>query len=197
MTEEQLTELLARVEAIEEAGPTYWDVDPEVAWHEPESQLGQLAEVYLEAGWEYCYHRGRVNFHYNVKANGNASWRAFWDKVSATNEDAHQRIEEIADNIQQSEFEFWWTEQAPEEIKELTGIKAEPYQCGRSGGYFNCSELEGNGSAMVKTAHWLDAAVEYYNGAEWGEYLAEQAIEEDTARQMARLASARPDRIEA
>lgn len=213
LTAEELAALLAqaddlrnRVDDDENPSWTWLDADPSVAWGDPESYHGKLAALYLDGGWEGCYHNESAVVHYNVKLNGMEGYRAFHarvDREKFTSEKAHTRIEEIADNLQQGDMEFWWEDDLPGFIHYendgeglgLRGVKV--YGCGRQGGYVNCRELETNPDAMLKLGAWLGEQREYFNSAEYGEDLAERAIDEYKERQTAKLASPRIERIEA
>ena len=71
------------------------------------------------------------------------------------------------------------------------------WQCGRSGGYLNAPDVEDDPRIMLQLAYIARQSRDYFNGADWGKYLAETAIEEDRERELAKLASPRPDRVEA
>ena len=211
MTETELTEYLARVDALdneEDGGETWMDADPEAAWGDPESRHGRLAALYLEAGWEGCYHREGAHFHYDVKMNGNGAYRGFRDKVDAAVSDnaAYDRISEIADGITEMELESWWENLPYDDISHIEGaVEFAPagrptfkvWQCGRSGGYLNAPKVENDPRIMLQLAFIAQGARDYFNSPEWGEYLAELAIEEYNERRMGELASPRIERIEA
>jgi hypothetical protein len=206
MTDTELIALLAKVDALEseeDRGYTWWDADPDVAWNEPESRHGRLAALYLEAGWEPCYH-GDGKFHYNVKLNGMEPWHVFRNKVDAarSDENAYSRIAEVADAITEWELEAWWENLPEDDISHIPGAipfngTFKVWQCGRSGGYLNAPDVEEDPRIMLQLAYIAQGARDYYNSADWGEYLAEMALERDTEEQLARLASPRADRVEA
>lgn len=208
MTEIELAQFLARVEAIdneEDAGNTWMDADPSVAWGDPESRHGRLAALYLEAGWKGCYHHndGAI-FHYDVKLDGMEGWRAYHDKVtrSISDQSVSDRIAEVSDGITEDYLRDWWEDLPEDGITHIPGAipfngTFKVWQCGRSGGYLNAPDVEDNPRIMLQLAFIAQQARDYYNSAEWGEYLAELALEQDSEIQLARLASPRADRMEA
>lgn len=216
MTELQLTELFAKLDALDaepDAGNTWMDADPSVAWDDPESRHGRLAALYEEAGWEHCYHNGGGRFHYDVKLNGNGAWQAFHNKVARSISDpkATDRIAEIADGLTEGELEFWWEDLPEDDISHIPGAipfdvdyaggptreRFKVWQCGRSGGYLNAPDVEDRPRVMLQLAFIAEGAREYYNSAEYGTYLAENALEQYSETMLEAMASPRPDRVEA
>lgn len=210
MTDDTLNALLAKVAAINSEiheGYTWWDADPEVAWGEPESLHGRWAALYLEAGWTRCYH-GDAVFHYDVKLHGMGANHALWNAIrEVVPPEGTARIDEIVTMLEEDELDNWWTHTTPYFIEELrpnhalaprstSGVRPQVWSCGR-GGWLNAPDYERDPEVMIRLAGHLAESVRYYTSAEWGEYLASEALELDRDSQMAALASPRPDRIEA
>lgn len=204
--EERALELISRVEALsaDDDAWTWLDGDPEVAWGadpiESPSYHGRLRAILEEAGWERCYHRGRGELHYNVKLNGSRAYRGFQDAISELHPDAQSRVEAIAGDpygLQDQELEWFW-EELRDFVKYELKSSGKVWQCGRSGGYAQPDKhLLTDGVAMVRLAQYLERNRDYFNSREFGEYLAERAIEVDEEEQIQALASPRPERVEA
>ena len=213
---EAIRDILA-MEAADEDAFTWLDEDPEVAWGadtetEP-TYHGRLREIYYSIGWEACYHeRGhRATFHYNVKMNGNGAYRAYHDRVNEVNASRAglmdtDEVTRITGTVEEWERESWWdlaladsaiefgvgTVRDPETRRAVRGT--EWYSCGRSGGYATMPEhYMTHGVAMVLMAWTLESARDYYNGSDWGTYLADQAIERYDETALEELASPRVD----
>ncbi len=181
---------------------TWIDQDPDVAWDDDSSGHGKLAALYLEAGWERCYHRD-ARFHFDVKLKGNASYRALHDALDASGLD-HDGLMEHVNWVHDGEMESWWenvTYAAVEDRETGDSDHRAPlrgvYQCGRSGGYLNASRYEKDTDTMLDIARYCAESVEYFTSADYGEWLAETAIEAYNDEKMDELASPRIERIEA
>lgn len=213
MDEDKVFALLAEVDKLEadEDTWTWLDSDPSVAWNDEDSYHGKLAAIYREAGWESCYHRDGARFHFNVKLNGNEAYRGIQDTIKAAelfDNEAYDAVMERVNGIQNFDMEIWWQDGDVEAFLWDEGFKRSGaikrsengpryWSCGRSGGYFNCPDLEDNGRMMVKLAHVLEQSRGYYNSRGYGEDLATRAIEDYREFRLADMASGRPDRIEA
>lgn len=202
-TDKRLEDLLAQVTKLDYPGDasTWLDQDPEVAWRSDpkDSGIAKQAVILQDAGWEGCYHRD-AHLHFNVKVGGMGSWRGFHDTLNAANlpDAANTRINARGDQIQTFELEIWWQDELNDFIRyDLKKTNAKAWGCGRSGGYVNCKDLELDGESMIRLAQFLARTKAGYNSREYGEDLAERAIEEDKEQQMAELASPRIERIEA
>lgn len=197
-----LDTLLGEIDAL--AGYSNWmDADPSEAWSDPDSWHGKIAEILGRAGWESCYH-GDARFHYNAKVRGMGAWRGFQDGIDSLGNDARSRVEEISTEESDSDLEIWWRFDLPERLREIreeeSPMRADlprVYSCGRSGGYVNCSDLESRPREMILLGEFVRESREYFDSEEYGRYLAERSIELDLDTQLAKLASPRPDRIEA
>ena len=202
-TDERLEELLAQIAKLNYPEEYTWlDQDPEVAWEsDPEdSGIAKQAVILQDADWEGCYHSSGAHLHFNVKVGGMGSWNGFHDTLNAANlpDAANTRINARADQIQEFELEIWWQDELNDFVRyDLKKTHVKAWGCGRSGGYVNCQDLELDGESMIRFAQFLARTKAGYNSREYGEDLAERAIEEDREQQMAELASPRIERIEA
>lgn len=211
LTDEQVDGLLARVTALQTKDDdgeltawTWLDADPDVAWRDPDSYHGKLAALYIDAGWEVCYHRD-ARFHYNVKIRG--GYQVTRDAVFAANlnDDAQARVFERLDAYNEQDIQAWWEfGEAEDFLANLDPPRTFSrytrdgvYSCGKSGGYANCDGLKVYPEAMIRLAQFLGQAVDYYESAEYATELVERAMVDDKAEMMMALASPRPQRIEA
>lgn len=177
---------------------TWIDADPDVAWDDPDSYHGKLAALYLEAGWEPCYH-GDARFHFNVKLNGSEAWRRFQDLRNGLEAERNGLLDAdefgaLADRVQEWELESWWwhaRDYAP------SPMPFNIYSCGRSGGYLNADALNTDPVAMIELARHCQESRDYYNSAEWAEYLFDQTVERYDSERLAAMASAPIERVEA
>lgn len=203
-TDERLEDLLARNEALadDDDSWTWLDNDPDVAWYvDPEDEPcyhGRLRQILEDAGWESCYHDRRSVLHYNVKLNGNGAYQGFRDKIRDIHPDAQDRVEERADSLRDWDLRDWWEDLADYLRYDLQVTTGKAWSCGRSGGYLNVDRsILSDGDSMLRLTQYVARAHAYFNSREYGEDLAERAIEQDQETQMMYLASPRPDRIEA
>lgn len=183
---------------------TFMDNDPSVAWDDPESHHGRLAALYLEAGWERCYHRDGARFHFNVKVNGNARWRGYNDRLDAIRESRGETFDEtlfdaITRQVDDMEREFWWDSVSWAEDEngkilrtELSNggwsVRSGVWSCGRSGGYVNVPKVESDGETMIRMAAWLSHEVEGFNSYDTGAWVADEALRLYDEEQTWRLA---------
>lgn len=206
---------ILEMEAEENEGMTWLDQDPDVAWGaDPETEPtyhGRLAAIYQSVGWGTCYHeRGyRTRFHFNVKTGGGGAYRAFHARVGEV-DDARQgqldtdEVERIAANVEEWELRSWWEVVLPDrahafgvgEVRDPETRREVPatswYSCGRSGGYVTMPDrYMTEGIPMVLMAYELKSSRDYYNGSDWGTYLADQAIERYDEDRLTELASPR------
>jgi len=196
---------LTAMDAEEDGGSTWMDLDPSVAWGDPESRHGRLAALYLRAGWEECYHREGALFHLNVKIGRGNQYRATEDAVGVyvdnlpeeVRQSAYNRLEAMVGRLSDRDLEDWWEMSLPDAIEEISGRLQAVYACGRSGGYLNSTVLETDPETFIRFGYWAQTERDYFNGAEYGKDLADRAIEEDAEIQLAALASPRMERIEA
>ena len=214
-TDERVEELIAQVIALEEDEDalTWLDQDPSVAWSAgyplqrlwtspEESGFAKLRAIYLDAGWEDCYHAtfqgGGAHVHYNVKVQGMYSYRGFHDalKKAQVSNEANARIEELAQTRHDGEISAFWEWELPDFLKELE-TSGEAWSCGRSSGYVNSPDLETDGEPMIRLAQYLERTKDWMNSYDHGKIEAEELIEEDQTIQMNALASPRIERIEA
>jgi hypothetical protein len=196
---------LAKVEALEddEDAYTWLDQDPSVAWEDQDRETyhGRLRAIYESVGWESCYHdHGRALFHFNVKLNGNDSYRGVWDAINAADldEDATDRVEDLVQRFQDQDLETFWFDDVQDFVKyDLKGT-GKVYSCGRSGGYAQPEKsIVTDPVTMVKLATFLTRTRRGFNSREYGMGLVEMALEEYKDQRMAELASPRIERIEA
>lgn len=185
LTDEQVTALIARVTDLQTT-----DED------------GKLAALYLDAGWERCYH-GDARFHFNVKIR---NYRALRDAITNANltDESESRIEERINAYHDQDIQWWWESEPEEFLADLDPPRTFSrmsrdgvYSCGRSGGYANCDGLNVYPEAMIRFAQFLGQAVDYFESADYAKELVERAIADDKAEQIAALASPRIERIEA
>lgn len=194
MTDTDYETLLTRAQSLYESEGTWWDLDPDVAWSTPESRLGKMAALYLESGWEECYH-GEGRFHYNVKVRGNAVYWGYRDKLAEIQDRPGfelDRFERFAEMVNESDREVWWRFTLPDEILEISGTRVKVYSCGRSGGYVTAPPpLLTDPVSMVKLARYLAGVVKRANSRDAGEELFEQALERYERDKLQELASPR------
>lgn len=209
---------LAAMDDEEDGGSTWMDLDPSVAWNDPESRHGRMAALYLRAGWEDCYH-GDATFHYNVKVGRGGVWQAIQDAIRShidklpepVRDGARDRIEDRVDQMGDDDLRMWWEDELPEHFADEY-VYPQPngppafrfvrstdrvYSCGRSGGYVNARDFQDDPETFIRFGFWLTEQRDWFNGSEYGRDLVERAIEEDAETQLAALASPRSERIEA
>lgn len=199
----RLQELLAKVEDARELD-NWWDADPSVSWEmEPgESMFGTLAGIYIDAGWEKCYHREGARFHWNIKLRNPASWRAFQDAIHDAVDNGgvsnESRLEELARGITDFDIERWWQDYTLDYVRYERGIKeATVYGCGRMGGYANCPNLENDPEEFLRLGQWLAREHALYDSPEYSRGIVEMALEQYREEKTKELASPRIERIEA
>lgn len=195
-------ELGARAQALEdnqEELSTWVDNDPSVAWDDPDSYHGKLAALYLEAGWEKCYH-GDARFHFDVKLNGNEAWRRFQDLRNGLEAERNglldaDEFDALADRVQEWELESWWEDTARDLRYPTWSERAFPgkrlYSCGRSGGYLNADAIDDDPVAMIELARHCQESRDYYNSAEWAERLFNETVGRYDAYKLEAMASPR------
>jgi|SRR5690606_21669432 len=195
-------ELIDRAQNLEDNRDELWtwvDVDPDVAWDDPESYHGKLAAIYFDAGWERCYHRD-ARFHFNVKLNGGEAWRRFRDLRNGLVAERNglldaDAFDTLADHVQEWELALWWEATARDFRcstwieRALPGVRL--YSCGRSGGYLNADAINDDPVAMIELARHCQESRDYYNGPEWGEHLFRETVERYDAEALEALASPR------
>jgi len=152
--------------------------------------------------WEHCYHQGRgaEPVHYNVKLNGNGRWRGYNDTMRATEDDRkglfdRSAVDELAAMLEDWDRENWWEDLEGFVQFDLGYKSTKVYSCGRSGGYVTGPNL--NPEDLERLGEWLKAEREYHNSAEAGADLAARVLEYYDERELAALASPRPQRVEA
>lgn len=186
----------------EEDSWTWLDNDPDVAWRADEDEHtfhGRLRDIYASVGWEGCYHGyGRDGrFRFNVKLNGSGAYRAFNAKIDETDKARgglldRDEVDSISQILEEDELRSWWEDVLPDDGSNYANASGPRYSCGRSGGYVTMPRAdERNGAGMVLMAQNLAGSRAYYNGAEWGEYLADMAIERYDEAKLDELASPR------
>jgi hypothetical protein len=204
----ELTRLLDKFTEIyeDEDSWTWLDNDPDVAWmtDSHESYHGKLRELYLEAGWEGCYHDSFARFHFNVKLNGNDRYRGFNDRVREIElerpEIDTERLEEIAQSDEDFNLEIWWSDDLPDylhyDLGKGQGARNLVYGCGRSGGYVQSTkELDRDPETMIRLAFWLAWQRESWNSYDAGKYRVDEALERYDEEKLEALASPRVDTL--